>query len=125
LSSFRQNSARGGRGLICGFGLRIGGLGGLRGGAAAAVEPAESTAAPPPAAGVAGAATALDLGVADDALVDISVYSRQAVLLTIRVGYLVYISQPDNRSINQSINQSERQLIQRLFRNIPRSARGE
>jgi len=102
LSSFRQNSARGGRGLICGFGLRIGGLGGLRGGAAAAVEPAESTAA----AGVAGAATALDLGVADDALVDISVYSRQAVLLTIRVGYLVYISQPDNRSINQSISQN-------------------
>ena len=29
------------------------------------------------------------------------------------------------QSINQSINQSERQLIQRLFRNIPRSARGE
>jgi len=107
LSSFRQNSARGGRGLICGFGLRIGGLGGLRGGAAAAVEPAESTAAAAAAAaGVAGAATALDLGVADDALVDISVYSRQAVLLTIRVGYLVYISQPDNRSINQSISQN-------------------
>ena len=64
LSSFKQNSARGGRGFNCGFGLRTGGLGGLRAGAVSA--------APAPAVGVspAGAAgVALDVG-ADGVLFD-------------------------------------------------------
>lgn len=55
--SFKQNSARGGRGFTGRFGLRIGGLGGLRAGAVV-------SAAPAPAAGVeaAGVVTALDVG---------------------------------------------------------------
>lgn len=56
LSSFKQNSARGGRGFTWGFGLRTGGLGGLRtGGVSAAPAPAVGV-APAGAAGVAGVA---------------------------------------------------------------------
>jgi len=62
LSSFKQNSARGGRGFTWGFGLRTGGLGGLRtGGVSAAPAPAVGV-APAGAAGVAGVALALLVG---------------------------------------------------------------
>ena len=84
--------------MICGFGLRIGGLGGLRGGGAAAA--AESAAAPAPAAagGVPDAVMALDVGVAD-ALVDILyTQSLQAVLMTIPLDL--------HSTIHQSIIQS-------------------
>jgi len=62
LSSFKQNSARGGRGFTCGFGLRTGGLGGLRtGGVSAAPAPAVGV-APAGAAGVVGVPLALVVG---------------------------------------------------------------
>lgn len=83
MSSLRQNSARGGRGFNCGFGLRTGGLGGLRAGAAAV------SAAPAPAGdgvGIAGVATAFDVGddgaLLDDASVDILLQLRAFLSIT-------------------------------------------
>jgi len=75
-SGLRQNRARGGRGFNCGFGLRIGGLGGLRGGAAAAAP------APPVSAGAVADVVALDAGVAD-ALVAIFCLLQAVVLITV------------------------------------------
>ena len=65
-SSFKQNSARGGRGFRLGFGLRIGGLGGLRAGAATAACSSAPVVAPACAAGGDAATAAESLG--DDAL---------------------------------------------------------